>query len=219
MKILEFVEKMVDVFKYIGIECDSYEIIRDADIVDDFKNDIWSCMTGKRGIHCCRINSNEGPLASIYLKYDPSSGLNSFRMTLVILAHMNWFKSVIQHIVRYGFKEDVSFMLDDIICACIEYHDIIALENAISFDVEGFVEWYNGQLEPYDIGRELELFAEYSNIIEAFPEDITWLKYCNCRIEYWLAKCEEYNSNSCKAMLLRWKKEHGFDDGNKMMEL
>lgn len=211
MKIREFVEKMVDAFKYIGVECDSYEIIRDADIVDDFKNNIWSCMTGKRDIHCVRSNSNEGHLASIYLKYD-SSDLNSFRMTLVILAHMNWFKTTIQHIVRYGFKEDAAYMFDGMICACIEYHDIIALENTIAFDVEGFVKWYNGQLEPYDMGRKLELFGEYSNIIEAFPEDMTWFKYCNSRMEYWLKKCDEYNSNNCKAMLLRWKKEHGFDD-------
>ena len=219
MKIREFVEKTVDVFKYIGMECDSYEIIHDADIVDDFKNSIWSCMTGKRGILCVRINSNKSHLASIYLKYDPSSGLNSFRMILVILAHMNWFKSVIQHIAHYGFNENAAYMFDDIICACIKYHDAIALENTITFDVEGFVELYNGQLEPYDIGRKLELFGEYSNIIEAFPEDMTWLKYCNGRIEYWLTKCEEYDSNSCKAMLLRWKKEHGFDDGTEVMKL
>ena len=141
-------------------------------------------------------------------------------MTLVILAHMKWFKSAIQHIVHRGLNEDAAFMFDDIIYACIKYHDAIALENTISFDVEGFVELYNGQLEPYDIGRrKLKLFDKYSNIIEEFPDDMTWLRYCNSMIEYWLTECEEYDSNICKAMLLRWKKEHGFDDGDKNMGL
>ena len=218
MTIREFVEKMVDVFKYIGLEFDSYDIIHDADIVDDFKNNIWSSMTGKRDVYCWRINSNGVHLASIYLKYNQYN-FNSFFMTLAILAHMHWFKSAIQHLMHYGFKEDVAFMFDDIICGCIEYHDTIALENTISFDVEGFVEWYNRQLEPCEIDSELELFDRSTNIIEEFPEDITWLKYCNNRIEYWLKECEQYNSNSCKVMLLRWKKEHGFDDGNEVMEL
>ena len=208
MKLSEFIKLLSSAFDCIGSKYDSHEIKEDIDIKDSFDTHFWGCMTGKKGIHAMKISTKDYPsVAVIYMSE------YCFDRVVVALAHIGWFKSLIKHWSRFSFDVYLGYVMKGSIKASIIYKDPIALVNLLEFDIEGFVADYNRHLEPCEFDDEMFLLPSKMGRYKMgrykhMPKDCGWIEFMCYMFDEWLDECNQNESNECKAVLMRWSKEH-----------
>ena len=208
MRISEFVKLLERAFDCIGSKYDSHEIKKDIDIEDSFDIHFWGAMTGKKGITAMYISTKEHQnVAVIYMSE------YGFDRVVVALAHIGWFKSLVKHWSSFSFDVYLGYVMKGSIDASIRYNDPIALTNLLEFDIEGFVADYNRHLEPCEFDNELfilpsEMGHYKMGCYKHIPKEDGWIGFTRYMFDEWLDECNKNESNECKAVLLRWSKEH-----------
>ena len=136
----------------------------------------------------------------------------------IAFAHMGWMKAMMRICIVYGYEDYAYNMVDHIIKRTIESNDTIALQNIVNFDLDEFIEYYNSTL--YD--QKHKLLPDHPGVEYYRDETLikpSWLVYCDIEFDSYLKRCNHYNTNDCKAILLRWKHDKFPDDENEVFEL
>lgn len=119
----------------------------------------------------------------------------------LMLEHMKNPRCAVDVIIKENNTTRVSSFLFDLISLCVERGFAIPLENIINYEWESLF-------------KQNETLTDNISISSFGVQN--WLFF---NIETLINCASENNHTECTAILLRWKKEHGFDDETEEMKL
>ena len=210
MKGDEFVKEFIKYFVAQDIKCE---------LVSGSNDEVEDCLDVSYGL---RLTGGEYP-------YHVSMGINgvwiesklarwSWDNPAIAFAHMGWMKAMMRICIVYGWEEYAYNMVDDIIMRVIESNDSAALQNIVNFDPDEFISYYNSTI----YGEKHKLMPDHPGVEYYIDETLvesSWLIYCDLEFDSYLRRCNHHNSNDCKAILLRWKRDRFPDDEENEMNL
>lgn len=209
MKGDEFVKEFIKYFVSQDIKCEL--TIGSNDEVED-------CLNVSYGL---RLTGGEYPyhvdMCINDVWFDLKLSRWSWDDPAIAFAHMGWMKAMMRICIMYGYEEYAYTMVDYIIMRVIESNDAIALQNIVNFDLDEFISCYNSVIDHYIsvIDQKHKLLPDHPGVEYYIDETLvesSWLMYCDIEFNSYLRRCNHYNANECKAILLRWKHDKFPDD-------